>query len=91
MNLEDEEKSNKEFSKFLYSNGDEIVETNNHLLYFDVDNPNYGNISFNTPKYGEVIKVCNNGDIFIKGRLVTNDMEVVDGIKEFFFMARAEK
>lgn len=31
----------------------------------------------------EVMKFCPNGDIYVRGKLTTNDMEVVNGIKEF--------
>lgn len=41
-------------------------------------------ISFNIPDGDTVIKLENNGDIYIKGKLVTNDMEVIEGFKEFF-------
>jgi hypothetical protein len=29
------------------------------------------------------IKLCQNGDIFIKGKLVENDLEVVEGMRKF--------
>lgn len=31
----------------------------------------------------EIIKFCENGDIFINGRLAENDKEVVDAMREF--------
>jgi hypothetical protein len=31
----------------------------------------------------EIIKLCTNGDIFIKGKLIENDKEVVDAMREF--------
>jgi hypothetical protein len=31
----------------------------------------------------EILKLCENGDIFVKGRLAENDKEVVDALKEF--------
>jgi cytosine/adenosine deaminase-related metal-dependent hydrolase len=31
----------------------------------------------------EVLKLCENGDIFVKGRLAENDKEVVDALREF--------
>lgn len=31
----------------------------------------------------EVLKLCDNGDIFVKGRLVENDKEVVDALRMF--------
>lgn len=31
----------------------------------------------------EIIKACSNGDIYVKGKLVKNDIEVVDALKEF--------
>ncbi|MCK9567707.1 hypothetical protein M0R72_02005 [Candidatus Pacearchaeota archaeon] len=38
---------------------------------------------------GEIIKIKDNGDIFVKGNLITNDMEVVEGFKEFFRMSKS--
>lgn len=34
-------------------------------------------------KGGEILKLCPNGDIFVKGRLAENDKEVVDALKEW--------
>jgi hypothetical protein len=31
----------------------------------------------------EILKLCENGDIFVKGRLAENDKEVVDAMREF--------
>ncbi len=31
----------------------------------------------------EILKICGNGDIFVKGRLAENDKEVVDALREF--------
>ena len=31
----------------------------------------------------EVLKICQNGDIFVKGKLAENDKEVVDALREF--------
>ena len=31
----------------------------------------------------EIIKLCDNGDIFVKGKLIENDKEVVDAMREF--------
>jgi len=31
----------------------------------------------------ELLKLCENGDIFVNGKLVENDKEVVDGLREF--------
>jgi hypothetical protein len=31
----------------------------------------------------EILKLCENGDIFVKGRLAENDKEVVDALREF--------
>ena len=40
-------------------------------------------ISFNISDTTEIIKLCENGDIFIKGKLIENDKEVVDAMREF--------
>lgn len=35
--------------------------------------------------YKEMIRLEPNGDIFVKGKLVENDKEVVEGLREFLF------
>jgi hypothetical protein len=30
-----------------------------------------------------ILKLCANGDIFVKGKLIENDKEVVDALREF--------
>ena len=40
-------------------------------------------ITFNMTDTTEIIKLCKNGDIFIKGKLIENDKEVVDAMREF--------
>jgi hypothetical protein len=42
-------------------------------------------ISFITKEFNEepFIKLCENGDIFVKGKLIENDIEVVDAMREF--------
>jgi len=40
-------------------------------------------ITFNMTGTTEIIKLCTNGDIFIKGKLIENDKEVVDAMREF--------
>ena len=33
----------------------------------------------------EVIRLCSNGDIHVKGKLIENDIEVVEGMKELVY------
>ncbi len=40
-------------------------------------------IQFRTTDTTEIIKLCENGDIFVKGKLIENDKEVVDAMREF--------
>ena len=42
-------------------------------------------ISFHTKEFNAepFIKLCANGDIFVKGKLIENDKEVVDAMREF--------
>ncbi len=40
-------------------------------------------IQFNASNAEPIIKLCDNGDIYIKGRLAENDKEVVDAMREF--------
>ncbi len=44
-------------------------------------------IRFNLKNGTEVLKFCLNGDIFVKGKLIENDKQVVDGIREFLTLA----
>lgn len=43
-------------------------------------------ITFFTEEATEILKFCQNGDIFIKGNLVENDKEVVDAMREFLML-----
>lgn len=36
----------------------------------------------------EMVSLKSNGDIFVKGKLVENDKEVVDGMREFLRLSR---
>ena len=40
-------------------------------------------ISLNTSDTTEIIKLCENGDIFVKGKLIENDKELVNAMREF--------
>ena len=39
-------------------------------------------INFYFDSENEVLRLCENGDIFVKGKKVINDLEVVDGMRE---------
>ena len=50
--------------------------------------PKEGEILFNVADQVEpVLKLAGNGDIFVKGRLVENDIEVLQGFREFLLMS----
>ena len=34
----------------------------------------------------EILKLCENGDIFVKGKLIENDKEVVEALREFLHL-----
>ena len=48
-------------------------------------NPAPNTIEFKVGEFIEtpIIKLCKNGDIFVKGKLIENDKEVVDAMREF--------
>jgi len=48
------------------------IPIDQNTIFFMLDNGNT-----------EILKLCENGDIFVKGRLAENDKEVVDALKEF--------
>jgi hypothetical protein len=41
------------------------------------------NIIFYGDNLNEILKLCGNGDIYVNGRLTTNDIEVVEGLRHF--------
>lgn len=49
-----------------------IPQEQNTIFFLQVDKENQ-----------EILKLCQNGDIFVKGRLAENDKEVVDALKDF--------
>ena len=49
-----------------------IPQEQNTIFFLQVDESNQ-----------EILKLCENGDIFVKGRLAENDKEVVDALREF--------
>jgi hypothetical protein len=51
------------------------IPIDQNTIFFMVDNGNT-----------EILKLCENGDIFVKGRLAENDKEVVDALKEFLIL-----
>ncbi|MCU5297037.1 hypothetical protein [Bacillus paranthracis] len=39
----------------------------------------------------DIVSLKSNGDIYVKGELVENNQEVVNGLKEFLKLARGDK
>ena len=73
----------------MTEDGEMLNIDSGELSTINIDDISPGDISFNVNGYGEVVKIKGNGDIFVKGNLVINDMEVVEGFKEFFGMSKA--
>jgi hypothetical protein len=49
-----------------------VPQEQNTIFFSQVDKSNQ-----------EILKLCENGDIFVKGQLAENDKEVVDALREF--------
>jgi hypothetical protein len=49
-----------------------VPQEQNTIFFLQVDKSNQ-----------EILKLCENGDIFVKGKLAENDKEVVDALREF--------
>jgi hypothetical protein len=47
-----------------------------------IADPERALLFFKTTPAGEMLRFAANGDIFIKGKLVTNDLEIVEGMRE---------
>lgn len=41
-------------------------------------------------EYYEIMKLCSNGDIFVKGKLIENDKELVEAMREFVAKANPD-
>jgi hypothetical protein len=48
-------------------------------------------IRIGSPTQREVLRLCTNGDIFVRGVLAKNDSQVVDGLREFLGQAKHTK
>jgi hypothetical protein len=59
---------------------DKIKEGQHLFLAAD---PSHEDIRFFVKDSEEIVRFCGNGDIYVKGNLTTNDIEVVEGIREF--------
>lgn len=44
--------------------------------------PDSGSIVFSTAEYPNIIELKVNGDIYVKGNMIENDKELVDGLRE---------
>lgn len=42
-------------------------------------------IIFLSKDNSEILRLKENGDILVKGKMIENDLEVVDGLREFLF------
>jgi hypothetical protein len=49
-----------------------LTEEQNTIFFLQVDKSSQ-----------EILKLCENGDIFVKGKLAENDKEIVDALREF--------
>ncbi len=59
------------------SDEEEWGETFNH------EDKKSGSFIFNTRDCPAILMIKNNGDFYIKGKLVTNDMEIYEAFKEW--------
>lgn len=55
----------------------------NNTLKVDASKVSPSLLQFNGHEGKEILKFMPNGDVFIYGRLATNDMEIVEGIRTF--------
>ena len=57
--------------------------TNEELKLRDDKIDEGGHIIFSTDAHPEILKLCKNGDILVKGRKVIHDLEIVAAMREF--------
>lgn len=65
--------------------------TKSNVIYLAEKCPNLGAIIFSTSGYKDIIRIEANGDIYVKGKLIENDKELVDGFREFLLLAGFNK
>ena len=51
-------------------------------------NPDAFDIIFSNEKFGEMTRLCGNGDIYVRGKLIENDKEVVQGMRDLITEAK---
>lgn len=73
--------------KFNISNEKFDVIDSDSEVYPIIEIAENEDIVFYTP-HGEMLRLCGNGDFVVKGKKVTNDMEIYHSMKEFFFQMR---
>lgn len=52
-------------------------------LFKTVDVPSDTVFFMKSEKNDEILRLCSNGDILVKGKFIENDKEVVDAMREF--------
>ena len=67
-----------------------LIEGDNHLIMSD-PLPTDSLIMFHYRDGSELMKFCYNGEIYLKGKLVTTDQEVVDGLRDIIMYFRCTK
>lgn len=48
-------------------------------------------ITFHSDVKGEVLKFDPNGDIFVKGKLIENDKEIIEALREFLKLGNSKE
>lgn len=69
------------------------ITTSGEYNYGDITLKDNGthDITFNTKDCNSIIELKENGDIFVKGKLIENDKEVVDGMRELLGFDKIKK
>ena len=50
-----------------------------------------GSIRIGSATHREMLRLCSNGDIFVRGVLTDNDRAVVDGVREFLRLSAVDR
>ena len=75
------------------TDGDIISNIYDSTSYIDTTSNVYdfnSDITFGVAGNHDLIRLCENGDIYIKGKLVTNDLDVVNGMRIFLTETKEE-
>lgn len=67
-----------------------VCDSSNVLTMGGTLAPSEDTITFQVGSYKEFLELCPNGDIILKGKILENDLEIVEGLREMVTCYKSE-